>query len=71
LSPIHSLPFCPNPEECNKKSDELESGTFKFSSLELNMEENGSGYDVWVLNGRGEGVAGPHTFYVEKEAALN
>lgn len=65
LAPIHSLPFCADPSDTsNCVPEDLESGTMTFSTDVLDLKEYGGGYDVWILNGSGEGIAGPFTFYV-------
>ncbi len=70
LSPILSMPFCPTSgTSCNKTPKQLMSGTFEFGIAGLDVDRNGYGYDLWVLNGMGVGVAGPHTFYVENPDA--
>ena len=62
LAALYSIPFCATPEECaNKTPEELEAGTFSFSSGDIGRP---SGYDLWILNGLGAGVAGPVTFYI-------
>ena len=62
LAPLFSIPFCATPEDCaNKTPEELEAGTFSFSSGDIGRP---SGYDLWILNGLGAGVAGPVTFYI-------
>ena len=63
LLPIASVPFCESPDACNP--DELEMGEFTVSTDGLDVAKNGNGFDVWILNGLGEGIAGPHTFYVD------
>ncbi|KAL3823278.1 hypothetical protein ACHAXA_003426 [Cyclostephanos tholiformis] len=65
LAPIHSIPFCPTSgTSCTKTAEQLKSGTFEFGIAALDVSKNGYGYDVWILNGAGAGVAGPHTFYI-------
>lgn len=67
LTPILSIPFCEDTEGCGGKvPEELESGEFTFSSNDLDVKGNGHGFDVWILNGLGVGVAGPYTFYVSE-----
>jgi len=75
LAPILSIPFCPTP--CSKTPAQLEAGTFTFNLSELNLAKYGTGYDVWILDGFGVGIAGPKTFYVnvpeeeEESAAID
>ena len=60
------MPFCSTEEDCaGKTTDDLQAGTFTLSTNDLDITEYGTGYDVWVLNGLGHGVAGPYTFYIE------
>ena len=61
LSPIISKPFCDDPANCGNPED-LNAGTFTFGTDELDAT---SGYDVWLLNGLGCGIAGPWTIYTE------
>ena len=66
LPPIIDMPFCTTEEDCAGKTiDDLKAGTFTLSTNDLDTTEYGTGYDVWVLNGLGHGVAGPYTFYIE------
>lgn len=62
LLPIHEQAFCADPEDCDVAA--VSSGTFAFTTDVLDVDENGYGFDVWILNGEGGGMAGPHTFYV-------
>lgn len=62
LAPILSVPLCGLRLPCTKTAGEIEQGSVSFSTLNLNVAENGSGFDVWILNGVGAGVAGPFTF---------
>lgn len=64
LDPILTIPFCEDDACGGKTTEELGSGEFNFSTNDLNVEKNGGGYDAWILNGLGVGVAGPYTFYV-------
>jgi hypothetical protein len=64
LAPIFSMPLCPS-VPCTKTADQLSKGTFSFGMDKLDIPKNGYGYDVWVLNGAGAGVAGPKTFYID------
>ena len=64
LAPIFSMPLCPS-VPCTKTADQLSKGTFSFGIDKLDIPKNGYGYDVWVLNGAGAGVAGPKTFYID------
>jgi len=66
LAPIISIPFCPTP--CTKTPAELEAGTFTFNISDLNLAKYGTGYDIWILDGFGVGIAGPKTFYVKVAA---
>jgi hypothetical protein len=67
LAPIVSVPFCTDPDNCGKTDEELAAGDLTFDSNDLNVDKNGSGYDVWILNGAGGGVAGPFTFYIVED----
>ena len=63
------MPFCTT-EDCNGKTiTDLQSGTFTLSTNDLDTAEYGTGYDAWILNGLGHGIAGPYTFYVEEEGS--
>lgn len=66
LPPLYSVPFCADPENCGKSVEELQSGEVSFPAGEVDIHKNGHGFDVWILNGRGEGIAGPKTFFVEE-----
>ena len=63
LAPIFSMPLCPS-VPCTKTAEQLSEGTFSFGMDKLDITKNGYGYDVWILNGAGAGVAGPKTFYI-------
>ena len=63
--PCIDVPFCVDPDDtANCIVEDLESGDLSFSTNDLDLGKTGTGYDVWVLNGSGAGVAGPFTFYV-------
>jgi hypothetical protein len=34
----------------------------------LNLAKYGTGFDIWILDGFGVGIAGPKTFYVKVAA---
>lgn len=53
LEPILSVPL-----------EGATSGTVTFSTNDLDTESNGSGFDVWILDGEGAGMAGPYFFKV-------
>jgi len=63
LPPILSIPLCAE-DPCTKTAEELESGDVTFNTNDLDVADNGSGFDVWILNGGGGGIAGPYTFYI-------
>jgi len=64
LPPLLSVPFCPSDGQCNKTVEQLKKGTIEFAASNIDIPKNGFGYDVWILNGAGAGVAGPKTFYI-------
>lgn len=64
LPPLLSVPFCSSDGQCNKTDEQLKKGTIEFDASVLDIPKNGFGYDVWILNGAGAGVAGPKTFYI-------
>jgi len=67
LPPIVSIPFC-DIHDCTAEVvdvDEFQNGEFEFNTEELDIPKNGIGYDVWILNGLGHGIAGPFYFSIE------
>lgn len=67
LPPIFSVPFCEvhdcTPKEVNR--DEFQTGEITFNTAQINTEKYGSGYDVWILNGVGHGIAGPYYIQID------
>eukprot|EP00584_Thalassiosira_punctigera_P010483 CAMPEP_0172530796 /NCGR_PEP_ID=MMETSP1067-20121228/4419_1 /TAXON_ID=265564 ORGANISM="Thalassiosira punctigera, Strain Tpunct2005C2" /NCGR_SAMPLE_ID=MMETSP1067 /ASSEMBLY_ACC=CAM_ASM_000444 /LENGTH=608 /DNA_ID=CAMNT_0013315067 /DNA_START=178 /DNA_END=2004 /DNA_ORIENTATION=+ len=61
LAPILSVPFCAEGEDC--AAEELNAGEISFSTNDLKYPKI-TGYDIWILNGKGGEVAGMKTFYI-------
>lgn len=69
LPPLLEMPFCDNPANCGRTPAQLK-GAFSFGTDELDTLKNGLGFDVWILNGLGHGIAGPRTFYILPDDTL-
>lgn len=68
--PIISIPFCDHlaSEDCDSIGVEgIASGDVTIDTGELDLLETGTGYDIWIVNGLGEGRAGPVHFYINIE----
>ena len=64
LPPLFALPLC-DAESCT--AEEIAAGSFTFSSSEIDTTRYGTGFDLWILDGTGDGIAGPHYFTVGEE----
>jgi len=66
LEPLLDYPFCRQP--CTTPPDELMTGTWEFEIKDLPDPHplNLGKYDVWVLNGEGDGIAGPVIWGLEE-----
>jgi len=66
LEPLLDYPFCPQP--CTTPPNELYTGTlsFEIEALPDPHPLTLGQYDVWVLNGEGDGIAGPVTWKLEE-----
>lgn len=62
LEPLHKVPFCEDALSCAGR--DLSAGEAVFNTEDLDTGRNGGGFDVWILNGKGEGIAGPTEFHV-------
>ena len=80
LKPLLSVPLCSSSSSssdtnsglssCTKTVEQLKLGSVSFVVDSATVSSNGYGYDVWILNGAGVGVAGPHTFYINIPATV-
>lgn len=66
LAPILDVPFCSDAASCARNVEDLEAGEFVIKTADL--DSSIGGFDLWILNGNGHGVAGPQTFYISSEA---
>lgn len=73
LEPLVSVPLCGQVDCSTFTVDQLKAGSVTFGASHLssmtgewplNTGEHGTGFDIWVLNGRGEEVAGPTEFAI-------
>lgn len=69
--PIISIPFCDHlaSEDCDSidVEDNIASGDVTIDTGEFDLLQTGTGYDIWIVNGLGEGRAGPVHFYINIE----
>merc|ERR1712232_470555 len=66
LEPLLDHPFCEQP--CTTPPEELMTGTWDFEIKKLPYPHPMTlgEYDVWVLNGEGDGIAGPVIWGLEE-----
>jgi hypothetical protein len=74
LKPLLSVPLCSSSTNsggvCTKTAEQLKLGSVSFVVDSATVTNYGYGYDVWILNGAGVGVAGPYTFYINIPAIV-
>lgn len=58
LDAILKEPLCP-PDKASCSPEEISSGIIEVPTTDLDLLEFGTGYDVWLCDGSGDGVAGP------------
>lgn len=61
LLPLHEVPLCPS-EKCT--AEEVSTGTITISAADIDTAKYGNGYDVWILDPTGDGIAGPKTISI-------
>jgi hypothetical protein len=59
LPAVYEVPLCTS-ASCS--TEEVSAGSITISSAELDTSKWGTGYDVWLLDCTGDGVAGPVNF---------
>lgn len=64
LLPLFELPLC-DAESCT--AEEIAAGSFTFSASEIDTTQYGTGFDLWILDGTGDGIAGPKYFTIGEE----
>lgn len=64
LLPLHEVPLCSS-ESCT--ADEVSAGTITISALDLDTSRYGFGFDLWVLDCSGDGIAGPKFVSIDAE----
>lgn len=62
LPSIYSVPLCDS-ENCS--ADEISTGSITVSATELDTAKWGTGFDAWVLDCKGDGIAGPIYFAID------
>jgi hypothetical protein len=58
LDAILKEPLCP-PDKASCSPEEISSGIIEVSTADLDLLEYGTGFDIWICDGSGDGVAGP------------
>jgi hypothetical protein len=64
LDAILKEPLCP-PDKASCSPEEISSGIIEVSTADLDLLEFGTGFDIWICDGSGDGVAGPVFVTVE------
>lgn len=62
LPPLHEVPLCAF-ESCT--AEEVSTGTITISALDIDTDKYGNGFDLWILDASGDGIAGPHNFSID------
>lgn len=64
LDAILKEPLCP-PDKATCSPEEISSGIIEVPTTNVNLLEFGTGYDIWLCDGSGDGVAGPAFVTIE------
>jgi hypothetical protein len=64
LDAILKEPLCP-PDKASCSPEEISSGIIEVSTTDLDLLEFGTGFDIWICDGSGDGVAGPAFVTIE------
>lgn len=64
LDAILKEPLCP-PAQAPCSPEEISSGIIEVSTTDLDLLEYGTGFDIWMCDGSGDGVAGPAFVTIE------
>eukprot|EP00984_Skeletonema_dohrnii_P037258 scaffold39142_cov222-Skeletonema_dohrnii-CCMP3373.AAC.2 len=62
LLPLHEVPLCTS-GSCT--AEEISAGSITISAADLDTSRYGSGYDIWILDDSGDGIAGPVFFAID------
>lgn len=62
LLPLHEVPLCTS-DSCT--AEEISAGSITISAADLDTSRYGSGYDIWILDDSGDGIAGPVFFAID------
>ena len=62
LPPLHEVPLCAS-ESCT--AEEVSSGTITISAVDIDTDKYGNGFDLWLLDAGGDGMAGPVNFVID------
>jgi len=62
LLPLHEVPLCTS-DSCT--AEEISTGSITISAADLDTSRYGSGYDIWILDDSGDGIAGPVFFAID------
>lgn len=65
LPPIYQVPLCDS-DSCS--AEEISSGEITFDVDSLDTIKYGKGFDLWLLDGSGDGIAGPVFFSLDIDA---
>lgn len=64
LDAILKEPLCP-PDKASCSPEEISSGIIEVPTTDLDLLEYGTGFDIWICDGSGDGVAGPAFVSIE------
>ena len=62
LLALHEVPLCTS-GSCT--AEEISAGTITISAADMDTSRYGSGYDIWILDDSGDGIAGPVFFAID------
>jgi len=62
LLALHEVPLCTS-GSCT--AEEISAGTITISAADIDTSRYGSGYDIWILDDSGDGIAGPVFFAID------
>lgn len=65
LPPLYQVPLCAT-ESCS--AEDISSGEITIAVDSLDTSKYGIGYDLWLLDGSGDGMAGPVFFSIDIDA---